>query len=96
MLGLADRALVIDLFEEVMRGDVAGALARLKALHDVGADPVVVLEDLAAFTHVVTRLKLAPSAADDEALTEEEKTRGGANSPASCRCACSPAPGRCC
>ena len=76
MLGLADRALVIDLFEEIMRGDVAGALTRLKDLHDVGADPAVVLEDLAAFTHMVTRLKLAPSAEDDAALTEEEKVRG--------------------
>ena len=76
MLGLADRALVIDLFEEIMRGDVAGALGHLKELHDVGADPAVVLEDLAAFTHMVTRLKLAGSAEDDAALTEEEKTRG--------------------
>jgi DNA polymerase III subunit gamma/tau len=78
MLGLADRALVIDLFEEIMRGDVAAALIRLKDLHEVGADPVVVLEDLAAFTHLVTRLKLAPAAEDDAALTEEEKTRGKA------------------
>jgi DNA polymerase-3 subunit gamma/tau len=76
MLGLADRALIVDLFAEVMAGDVAAALVRLKALHDVGADPVVILEDLAAFTHVVTRLKLAPNAVEDEALTEEEKTRG--------------------
>ena len=76
MLGLADRALVIDLFEEIMRGDVAGALGHLKELHDVGADPAVVLEDLAAFTHMVTRLKLAGSAEDDAALTEEEKARG--------------------
>jgi len=77
MLGLADRALIIDLFEEVMRGDVAAALARLKQLYDVGADPAVVLEELAAFTHLVTRLKLAASAGeDDAALTEEEKARG--------------------
>jgi DNA polymerase-3 subunit gamma/tau len=76
MLGLADRALVIDLFEEAMRGDVAGAIARLKRLYDVGADPSVVLEDLAAFTHLVTRLKVAPSAVEDEALTEAERTRG--------------------
>jgi DNA polymerase-3 subunit gamma/tau len=76
MLGLADRAMVIDLFEDVMRGDIAAALGRLKDLHDVGADPAVVLEDLAAFTHIVTRLKLAPAAAEDEALTEEEKGRG--------------------
>ena len=39
MLGLADRATVIDLFEEIMRGDVAAALGRLKSLYEVGADP---------------------------------------------------------
>jgi DNA polymerase-3 subunit gamma/tau len=61
-----------------MKGEVAPALARLKELYDVGADPVVVLEELAAFTHLVTRLKLAPNAEDDAALTEEEKTRGKA------------------
>jgi DNA polymerase-3 subunit gamma/tau len=76
MLGLADRALVIDLFEEVMSGDVGAALTRLRALFDVGADPAVVLEDLAAFTHLVTRLKLAPTAAEDDALTSEERDRG--------------------
>ncbi len=76
MLGLADRTLVIDLFTEIMGGDVAAALARLKELYDIGADPVVVLEDLATFTHAVTRLKLAASAVDDDALTEDEKTRG--------------------
>ncbi len=76
MLGLADRALVIDLFGALMRGEIAAALVRLKDLYDVGADPAVVLEDLAAFTHLVTRLKLAPEAADDDSLTEEEKTKG--------------------
>ncbi len=76
MLGLADRGLVIDLFEAVMAGNTAAALKLLKDLYDVGADPAVVLEDLAAFTHVVTRLKLAASAAEDQVLTEEERTRG--------------------
>ena len=52
MLGLADRALVIDLFGDLMRGAIADALARLKDLYEVGADPAVVLEDLAAFTHL--------------------------------------------
>jgi DNA polymerase-3 subunit gamma/tau len=78
MLGLADRALIIDLFADIMAGNVPAALERLKALSDVGADPVVVLEDLAAFTHVVTRLKISEAALADEALTEEEKTRGRA------------------
>ncbi|MCP4381659.1 MAG: DNA polymerase III subunit gamma/tau [Hyphomicrobiales bacterium] len=76
MLGLADKALVIDLFADLMSGAIADALTHLQALHQVGADPAVVLEDLAAFTHLVTRLKLAPDAAGDDGLTEEERTRG--------------------
>jgi DNA polymerase-3 subunit gamma/tau len=78
MLGLADRAAIIDLFADIMAGNVPAALQRLKGLADVGADPVVVLEDLAAFTHVVTRLKISEAALADEALTEEEKSRGRA------------------
>jgi DNA polymerase-3 subunit gamma/tau len=76
MLGLADRAQVIDLFEAVMRGDVAAAFATLRAQYDAGADPAVILSDLASFTHLVTRLKLVTEAAKDPALTEAERSRG--------------------
>src|SRR5215212_3408212 len=76
MLGLADRAQVIDLFEAVMRGDVPGSLGALRSQYDAGADPAVMLADLAAFSHIVTRLKLIPEAARDPALSEIERTRG--------------------
>ena len=76
MLGLADRARVVDLFEHVMRGDAAAALAEFRAQHDVGADPVAVLTDLAEFTHLVTRLRFVPTAADDASLSQVERTRG--------------------
>jgi DNA polymerase-3 subunit gamma/tau len=76
MLGLADRGQVIDLFEAAMRGDVPAAFAGLRAQYDSGADPAVILSDLAAFSHVVTRLKLIPDAAKDPALTEAERSRG--------------------
>jgi DNA polymerase-3 subunit gamma/tau len=76
MLGLADRTQVIDLFEAVMRGDVPAAFAGLRSQYDAGADPGVILSDLAAFSHVVTRLKLIPEAARDPALSEIERTRG--------------------
>jgi DNA polymerase-3 subunit gamma/tau len=76
MLGLADRTQVIDLFEAVMRGDVPAAFAGLRSQYDAGADPAVILSDLAAFSHVVTRLKLIPEAAKDPALSEIERTRG--------------------
>jgi DNA polymerase-3 subunit gamma/tau len=76
MLGLADRTRVIDLFEALMRGDMAKALGELRDQYDSGADPAVVLSDLAEFTHFVTRVKVVPAVADDVALAEAERTRG--------------------
>lgn len=76
MLGLADRARIIDLFEALMKGDIATALQELKDQYDIGAEPAIVLSDLADFVHLVTRLKLTPDAYSDAAATESEKTRG--------------------
>jgi DNA polymerase III subunit gamma/tau len=78
MLGLADRSRVIDLFDALMRGDVAAALQELRSQYDSGADPAVVLADLAEFTHFVTRVKIVPAAADDRSLAEAERVRGRA------------------
>ena len=77
MLGLADRARIVDLFELIAKGDVAAALNAFRDQYDSGANPVVVLTDLADFTHLVTRLKFVPEAARDPALSEAERTRGG-------------------
>lgn len=76
MLGLADRARIVDLFNEVVRGDVAAALSEFAAQYEAGANPVVVLTDLADFTHLVTRLKYIPDAANDPSLSEVERMRG--------------------
>jgi DNA polymerase-3 subunit gamma/tau len=77
MLGLADRARVIDLFEHLMAGRVSEALDEFRAQYDVGADPAVVLTDLADFTHLVTRLRFVPEAAEnDPSLTPDERERG--------------------
>jgi DNA polymerase-3 subunit gamma/tau len=78
MLGLADRARTIDLLDRVLAGDVAAALDELKAQHDAGADPLVVVTDLAALVHWITRLKLVPAAGNDISVPEEERTRGAA------------------
>ncbi|HEY5278268.1 MAG TPA: DNA polymerase III subunit gamma/tau [Pseudolabrys sp.] len=76
MLGLADRVRIVDLFESLMRGDIAAALGELRAQYDIGADPAVVLSDLAEFTHFVTRVKVIPAVADDVSLSEAERVRG--------------------
>jgi DNA polymerase-3 subunit gamma/tau len=78
MLGLADRTRVIDLFEALMRADISRALQELRDQYDTGADPAMVLGDLAEFTHFVTRVKVVPAVADDVSLTEAERTRGRA------------------
>jgi DNA polymerase-3 subunit gamma/tau len=76
MLGLSDRARIVDLFEYIMKGDIASALGELKSQYDTGAEPELVLTDLADFIHLVTRLKYVPDTANDGSLTEIEKTRG--------------------
>ncbi|MEQ8335074.1 DNA polymerase III subunit gamma/tau [Nisaea sp.] len=75
MLGLADRALVFDLFEKVMGGRIAEALGDVRSMYASGADPVVMLQDLLDLTHLITRLKTARDSAL-EGASELERTRG--------------------
>ena len=70
MLGLADRGRVLELFEKTMRGDAPAVVAGLGEMHDAGADPVVVLQDLLELTHLLTRLKVAPEAGAGNADSE--------------------------
>ncbi|MDG2520213.1 DNA polymerase III subunit gamma/tau [Caulobacter segnis] len=51
MLGLADRAQTIALFEHVMRGEVGPALETFRTLWGFGADPAVVMLDLLEHCH---------------------------------------------
>jgi DNA polymerase III subunit gamma/tau len=76
MLGLADRTRVIDLFEHLVRGDVASAFKEFREQYDTGADPVVVLSDLAEFVNFITRIKIVPATADNVAFGETERLRG--------------------
>jgi DNA polymerase-3 subunit gamma/tau len=75
MLGLADRTRVIDLFESLARGDIASAFREFRDQYDTGADPIVVLSDLAEFVNFVTRVKAVPELADNVAFSETERTR---------------------
>jgi len=76
MLGLADRARIIDLFDCAISAKPADALDTLADLHRVGADPVVILQDLLDLVHNLTRLKVVPATAADPSLPEAERTRG--------------------
>ncbi|MGV7213198.1 DNA polymerase III subunit gamma/tau [Bradyrhizobium sp. UFLA05-112] len=75
MLGLADRTRVIDLFDSLVRADIASAFKEFRDQYDTGADPIVVLSDLAEFVNFVTRVKIVPATADNVAYGETERLR---------------------
>ncbi len=76
MLGLADRGRVLDLFDLIMTGEAAQALAELSGQYADGADPMAVLRDLAEITHWVSVIKITPAAADDPTTPQDERERG--------------------
>jgi DNA polymerase-3 subunit gamma/tau len=80
LLGLADRGRVFDLFDMLMRAKVPEALEEFEAQYAMGADPVVILADLAELTHWLTRLKFVPAALEDVAFSAELRARGKAAS----------------
>ena len=78
MLGLADRTRLFDLFDMLMKGAIKDALDCFSELHDAGAEPQTLLQDLLELCHWLTRLKHVPAAAEDPAVPEAERTRGRA------------------
>ncbi|MDF1585660.1 DNA polymerase III subunit gamma/tau [Marinimicrococcus flavescens] len=56
MLGLGDRARIVELLDTVLEGDAGEALDRFGALYGLGADPAAVLQDLLGLVHTLSRL----------------------------------------
>ncbi|WP_323780580.1 DNA polymerase III subunit gamma/tau [Thalassovita sp.] len=78
MLGLADRGRVLDLYDLIMKGDAAGALAEIGGQYADGADPMAVLRDLAEITHWISVVKITPDAVNDPTVSPDERARGQA------------------
>ncbi len=76
MLGIADRGRVLDLFKMIMQGDAAAALTELNSQYSDGADPIIVLKDLAEITHWISVSKITPDMNEDPTITPDERTRG--------------------
>ena len=70
MLGLADRARVLDLFEAIAKGDAKTALNEVRDQYDHGADPGLILRDL---------LEIGHDAARAQALGADARLLGGAD-----------------
>lgn len=68
MLGQANTQYVVELFAQLLRGDVAAVLGQLASLYEAGTDPAAFLDDLLNVTHLVTRIKVTPDVAKDKTL----------------------------
>ncbi|MCB9987824.1 MAG: DNA polymerase III subunit gamma/tau [Rhodospirillales bacterium] len=60
MLGLADRARVMDVLEHAVKGQCKEALNIAEELYRSGGDPSVLMSDLLDFTHLLTKLRAVP------------------------------------
>ena len=76
LLGLADRGRIFDLFDLLMQGNVSAALDEFDTQYAMGADPAVILADLAELTHWLTRLKFVAAAQEDIAFSAALRSRG--------------------
>ena len=73
MLGLADRAQTIELFERTVRGEAGPAIETFRTLYGYGADPVTVMLDLLEHCHGASVAKaLGPEAL---AMPKEQAAR---------------------
>ncbi len=77
MLGLADRALILDLLEKALKGQSAEALGIMEDLYKKGADPVVVIQDMLDLAHQLTKHRALPQSPNDAALPKGEQERLG-------------------
>lgn len=73
MIGLADRNQTFDLFEKLLGGKVEDVVATLTEMYKNGATPLTILQDLISITHLLAKVKIVPSFANDASLAESEK-----------------------
>jgi DNA polymerase-3 subunit gamma/tau len=75
MLGLADRAMILDLLEHCLKGQAKEALDITGDLYKKGGDPAVVLQDMLQFVHLLTKHRAIPSYESDQLIAEGEMNR---------------------
>ncbi|MEM8833872.1 MAG: DNA polymerase III subunit gamma/tau [Pseudomonadota bacterium] len=75
MLGLADRAIVLDLLEHVLKGETEASLKVMDDLYDKGADPSVVIQDMLELSHLLTKYRAVPNYQDNGLMDEGEQGR---------------------
>lgn len=75
MLGLADRAMVLDIMDNVLKGKPAQALSIMDDLYKKGGDPIVILQDMLELVHLMTKHRALPQNKDMNLMPKGEQER---------------------
>ena len=76
MLGLAEREKIFDLLDKILEGNSIDSLNQYRKLYDLGADVIMIFDELINVVHFLTQIKIAPNLKDDIYIPEIERTRG--------------------
>ncbi len=76
MLGLAEREKIYDLLEKILEGNSPDSLNLYKNIYDLGADVIMIFDELINIVHFLTQLKIFPDLKNDNFIPELERTRG--------------------
>lgn len=73
MIGLADCTQTLNLFEQLINGDMGAALKNVREQYKNGANPLAILQDLINITHLLAKAKILPGTMNAEILGENER-----------------------
>ena len=73
MIGSADKTATFRLLELLLSGSVADALGEIRNQYTAGSDPLLMVQDSLEVTHLITRVKVAPSALADISLSQHDR-----------------------
>jgi len=73
MLGLADRAHIMGLCRQLLRGEMKAALESFATMQQAGSDPLQILQDMCELVHLLTRGQVVPDFTKDQNLPEYDR-----------------------
>ncbi len=73
MIGLADISRTFELFSDLLKGDTKQVIVNLQDQYRNGANPLSLLKDLIALTHLLAKTKLVPNFINDASVSEAER-----------------------
>ena len=76
MLGLAERDKIYDLLEKILEGNSIESLNLFRNIYDMGADVIMIFDELINIVHFLTQLKISSDLKDDIYIPELERSRG--------------------